>query len=84
MRGLSIGSESLSGSPVTAADGIPLYFAGITHVLGVGDLNVVAALVLVVLITFVLAASESSRREGTIGKLVRRLTVGDSRTGQRV
>jgi hypothetical protein len=69
---------------VTAAIGVPLYLAGITTQLSVGALNVVAAVVLIVPVTFVLAASESSSHQATVGKRLRRLTVADVRTGRRV
>lgn len=69
---------------VTAAIGVPLYLTGLTPHLSIGALNVVAAVILIVPVTFVLAALESSSREGTLGKRLRRLRVVDSRTGERV
>ena len=69
---------------VTAVIGVPLYLAGLTPHLSVGALNVLAAIVLIVPVTFVLAALESTSREGTLGKRLRRLRVVDSRTGERV
>jgi uncharacterized RDD family membrane protein YckC len=69
---------------VTAAVGVPLYFSGATSRLSVVALNVIAAVVMVVPVTFALAALESSAREGSIGKRFRRLAVVNSHTGGRV
>jgi uncharacterized RDD family membrane protein YckC len=69
---------------ITAAVGVPLLLSGVTRSLTVGALNVIATVVMVVPITFGLAALESSAWESSIGKRVRGLTVVDARTGGRV
>ena len=69
---------------IIAAIGIPLYLAGITGGLTVVAQNIIAALVLVVPVTLMLAWLESSARKASIGKRVRHLLVVNSRTGQRV
>lgn len=69
---------------VTAAVGVPLFLSGATSGLSIVALHVVAAVVMVIPVTFALAALESSSREGSIGKRVRRLAVVNSRNGGRV
>lgn len=69
---------------IIAAIGIPLYRAGITGGLTVVGQNIIAAVILVVPVTLMLAGLESSAREASIGKRVRHLLVVNSRTGQRV
>lgn len=58
-----------------AAVCVPLYLAGTLHALPVLAANVLSAVVLVVPVTVVLAALESSRYGATIGKRVTRLRV---------
>jgi hypothetical protein len=69
---------------VTAAVGVPLFLSGVTRGLSLGALNAIAAVVMVAPITFGLAALESSARESSFGKRVRRLVVVHARTGGRV
>ena len=69
---------------VVAAVGIPLYRMGITGPLPLLWLNLVATVTLVAPVTVVLAGLESSAREASFGKSVRRLKVVSARTGARV
>ena len=67
-----------------AAAGVPLWLAGITGGLTVVALNIIATLFLVVPVTLMLAWFESSARQASIGKHLRRLLVVNSRTCVRV
>lgn len=67
---------------VTAAVGVPLYFAGVIRTGSPLVLNVVAALVMVVPVTVIFAALESSTRGATVGKRARGLAVVDAETGE--
>ena len=69
---------------LTAAIGIPLYFAGATHAMGALGANIIGAVVIVFPVTIGMAVFESSRREATLGKWVRSVIVVDSRSGMRV
>ena len=69
---------------VVAAVGIPLYLMGIIGTMPLLGLNLVAAVVLVVPVTLVLARLESGAKEGSLGKRTRRLKVVSARTGARV
>ena len=69
---------------ITAAVGVPLFLTGVTSGLTFWALNVIASLILVVPVTLALAGLESSAREGSLGKRVRRLRVVDVATGDRV
>lgn len=69
---------------IIAAIGIPLNLAGITGGLTAAAQNIIAAVILVVPVTLMLAGLESSAREASIGKRVRHLLVVNSRTGKRV
>jgi uncharacterized RDD family membrane protein YckC len=69
---------------VVAAVGIPLYLLGIVGTMPLLWLNLVAAALLVVPVTIVLARLESSAKEGSLGKRARRLRVVNARTGTRM
>lgn len=66
---------ALGWAGVTAAVGIPLYRAGITGTDAPVTLNIVAAATVVLPVTVGLAWLESSGRQATIGKRMRRLVV---------
>jgi len=69
---------------VVAAVGIPLYLMGIIGTMPLLWANLVAAALLVVPVTIVLARLESSVKEGSLGKRARHLRVVSVRTGARV
>ncbi|WP_136709104.1 RDD family protein [Agromyces sp. H66] len=60
---------------LTAAIGVPLYLAGVTSPMGVGTLNVISALVVVVPVVVGAAWFESRPRSATPGKRVLGLEV---------
>jgi hypothetical protein len=69
---------------IVAAVGVPLYLMGITGTMPALWLNLVATVTLVLPVTVVLAALESSAKEGSFGKRARRLNVVSARTGSRM
>jgi uncharacterized RDD family membrane protein YckC len=69
---------------ITAAVGVPLLLAGVTRGLDTVTLNLVAAAVMVVPVTFWLARLESGARGATPGKRLRKLTVVSATDGSRV
>lgn len=69
---------------VVAAVGIPLYLVGLIGTMPLLWLNLVAAVLLVVPVTLVLAKFESGAKEGSLGKRARRLKVVSARTGARL
>jgi len=71
----------LGWAAIVAAVSVPLYLAGVTSSWGNLELNLVAALVLVLPTTIVMAVQEAGPRQATIGKRARRLRVVEARTG---
>ena len=69
---------------VVAAVGIPLYLMGIIGTMPLLWLNLVAAVLLFLPVTIVLARLESGAKEGSFGKRARRLRVVSAHTGARV
>jgi hypothetical protein len=59
---------------VVAAVGVPLYLAGVTHSIGLVELNIVAAIVVIAPVTLSLALLEH-RLGATVGKRLLRLDV---------
>ncbi|MFF1877023.1 RDD family protein [Leifsonia sp. NPDC058230] len=74
----------LGWAAVTAAVGVPLYLSGATRGIDALTVNLVSAVVLVVPVTLALAWLESSRRQASVGKRLRRLLVTDARSGSRI
>ncbi|HEV7709693.1 MAG TPA: RDD family protein [Asanoa sp.] len=69
---------------ITAAVGVSLFLAGMTRDLDTVTLNLVAATVTVIPVTFWLAWLESRAREATPGKRIRKLTVITATDGSRI
>lgn len=69
---------------VVAAVGVPLYLSGLTDDLSTAAANLIAAVVLVVPVTIVLALLESGARQATVGKRIRHLQVVYVDTGKQV
>ncbi|HEX5205008.1 RDD family protein [Paractinoplanes rhizophilus] len=68
---------------ITAAVGVPLFLAGVTDALGTVTLNLVAAAVVILPVTFWLARLESGARQATPGKRLRGLVVVTAADGSR-
>ena len=69
---------------VLAAVGVPLHLGGMTDDVSARVGNVIAAVILVVPVTIVLALLESGAQEASVGKRIRRLHVVDVDTGATV